>query len=69
MYRHGFPLRCHVTCLLPNMLYCVQQHVYIRHIIIIEECENMVVVENMCTDMYKEHACVCVCVCVCSMHE
>ena len=22
---------------------------------IIEECENMVVVENMCTDMYKEH--------------
>ena len=22
VYRHGFPLRCHVTCLLPNMLLC-----------------------------------------------
>ena len=29
----------------------VYNSVYITHII--EECENMVVAENMCTDMYK----------------
>ena len=53
MYRHGLPL-CHVTCLLPNMQLCTITCVYNTHII--EECENMVVAENMCTDKHvQEH--------------